>query len=162
VTEPERRTARRRVLLVVVAVALGAVAWAVKVAIESTLADGRIVDLGLLQLRLVYNSGVSFSFGSSLPAGVVIGVTGAITLVIAVYAWLTAPDTAPLGLVGLAAVLAGATTNLVNRAVDGAVADYLHTGWFATFNLPDTLITLGVVCVAVNAVWPRQTRHSAA
>ena len=28
---------------------------------------------------------------------------------------------------------------------DGLVTDYLHTGWFPTFNLADWLITLGAV-----------------
>lgn len=159
VTVDRRQTRRKRVLLVVVAVALGAVAWLVKVAVEATLADGRIVDLGVLQLRLIYNTGVSFSLGSSLPSWLVVLITGAITLAIALYAWFAAADVGTLGIVGLAAVVAGATINLVNRAVDGHVADYFHTGWFATFNLPDTFITLGVVCIAVAALFPRRTKE---
>ena len=154
--------ARRRMLLVAMAVVLAGIAWAVKAIVESTLADGRIIDLGVLQLRLIYNTGVSFSLGSSLPSWVVIAVTGAITLGIAIYAWVMAADVTMLGLVGLAAVVAGATTNLLNRAIDGHVADYFHTGWFATFNLPDTYITLGVVCIAVSALWPRRTAEPAA
>ena len=153
---------RRRMLLVVVAVVLAALAWIVKMIVESTLADGGIVDLGVLQLRLIYNTGVSFSLGSSLPSWVVIAVTAAITLAIAVYAWVVAADVGLLGLIGLAAVVAGAATNLVNRALDGHVADYFHTGWFATFNLPDTYITLGVVCIAAGALWPRRTEEEAA
>lgn len=154
VAQRARSTARRRTLLVTLALALGAIAWLVKVAIEATLGDGGIVDLGVLQLRLFYNSGVSFSLGSSLPSWVVILVTGAITLAIAVYAWTAAADVTLIGLIGLAGVVAGATTNLINRAVDGAVADYFHTGWFATFNLPDTFITLGVVCIAISVIFP--------
>ncbi|WP_255375872.1 signal peptidase II [Saccharomonospora sp. CUA-673] len=44
---------------------------------------------------------------------------------------------------GLAAVPAGAVANLIDRGVDGAVTDYLHTGWFPTFNLADVFITGG-------------------
>ncbi|AEA24173.1 signal peptidase II [Pseudonocardia benzenivorans] len=153
-----RSAARRRTLLVILAVALAGVAWLVKIAIEAALGDGSIIDLGVLQLRLFYNTGVSFSLGSSLPTWVVILVTGAITLAIAGYAWVAAADVSLLGLIGLAAVVAGAATNLVNRAVEGAVADYFHTGWFATFNLPDTYITLGVVCIAISVIFPGPAR----
>ncbi|GAY12157.1 signal peptidase II [Pseudonocardia sp. N23] len=155
-----RSAARRRTILVTVAVGLAAIAWIVKVAVEAALSDGGTVDLGVLQLRLFYNTGVSFSFGSSLPLWVVVLVTGAITLAIAIYAWVAASDVSLLGLIGLAAVVAGAATNLVNRTVDGAVADYFHTGWFATFNLPDTYITLGVVCIGLSVLFPPRTPGS--
>lgn len=153
--------ARRRTLLLVVAVVLGALAWTVKGLVEASLADGSSVDLGVLQLRLIYNTGVSFSLGSTLPTWVVVAVTGTITLGIACYAWFAAADVGLLGLVGMAAVVAGAATNLINRAVDGHVADYFHTGWFATFNLPDTYITLGVVCIVVSALFPRKREEPA-
>ena len=157
-----RSAARRRTILVSVAVGLAAIAWVVKIAVEAALSDGGTVDLGLLQLRLFYNTGVSFSFGSNLPLWVVVTVTGAITLAIAVYAWIAAADVTMLGLIGLAAVAAGAATNLVNRTVDGAVADYFHTGWFATFNLPDTYITLGVVCIGLSVLFPGRSNAPAA
>jgi signal peptidase II len=53
------------------------------------------------------------------------------------------------GHVGLAAILAGALANLIDRAADGVVTDYLHTGWFPTFNLADTLITLGAALLVL-------------
>ncbi|OZM77767.1 signal peptidase II [Pseudonocardia sp. MH-G8] len=145
---------RRRALFAVLVVALIALAWVVKEVVEGLLADGGAVDLGLLQLRLTYNSGVAFSLGAGLPTGVVVAVTGAITLAIAGYAWFTVPTVATVGVLGLAAVVAGAVTNLVNRAVDGAVTDYFHTGWFPTFNLPDALLTVGVVLVLAATLLP--------
>lgn len=45
--------------------------------------------------------------------------------------------------VGLAAVLGGAAANLLDRASDGTVTDYLHTGWWPTFNLADIAIVTG-------------------
>ena len=38
-------------------------------------------------------------------------------------------------------MLAGAVANLADRGIDGVVTDYLHTGWWPTFNLADALIT---------------------
>ena len=69
--------------LALAALDLGVKAWA-----EHALADGRPVDLGLLQLRLLFNP-----------------------------------------------------SNLADRAADGVVTDYLHTGWFPTFNGADVFIT---------------------
>jgi signal peptidase II len=145
---------RRRVLLVAVFVVLAALAWGVKVLMERILAGGNVVDLAVISLRLQYNPGVAFSLGDALPSWVVIAGTAVITLVIAGYAWRVAPEIPVLGVFGLGAVVAGAVTNLVNRAVDGAVADYFHTGWFPTFNAPDSLITVGAVCVIIAFLLP--------
>ncbi|WP_035696667.1 signal peptidase II, partial [Glycomyces tenuis] len=112
------------------------------------LADGASVDLGLIQLRLAFNSGVAFSLGDDLPGWVVIAVTAMITAGLAVVVWRSA-RTAPLPAVALSVALAGAVANLVDRAADGVVTDYLHTGWFPTFNLADVYITVGVLAFAV-------------
>ena len=50
-----------------------------------------------------------------------------------------------LARIALAALLTGALANLADRASDGVVTDYLHTGWWPTFNLADTLIVIGGV-----------------
>ncbi len=39
----------------------------------------------------------------------------------------------------------GAAANLVDRAADGVVTDYLHSSWWPTFNLADTFIVLGAI-----------------
>jgi signal peptidase II len=130
-------------------VAFAAVSWGIKETVEASLAGGRVVDLGIVQLRLLYNPGISFSMGAGLPTWVILAVTGLIALVVAVFGWRAAPTLPVLGLVGVSGIIAGALTNLVNRAIDGAVTDYLHTGWFATFNVPDSLITLGVVALGI-------------
>ncbi len=119
----------------------------------------RTTDLGLLQLRLAYNPGVAFSLGDTLPTWLIATGTGIATLAIAVYAWRTAATTALLGRVGLAAILAGATGNLIDRATDGVVTDYLHTGWFPTFNLADTLVTCGAVLLILASWRGSRTRH---
>lgn len=97
--------------------------------------------------RLTYNTGVAFSLGDQLPTAVVLTVTAAVTAAISVFAWRTAPDGRPIQTVGLAAIVAGATANVIDRLLDGKVTDYFYTGWFATFNLADTFITCGAVLV---------------
>ena len=100
-----------------------------------------------MQLQLSSNSGVAFSLGAGLPRWVILAVTGLVTLVLAGYAWRTAPTTSAAGRVGLAAILAGAIANVADRAGDGTVTDYLYTGWWPTFNLADSFITVGAALV---------------
>ena len=77
---------RRRGSLVVLAGALAALALILDPVARDALSDGRALDLGLLQLRLTYNTGVAFSLGDQLPTAVVLTVTAAITATIGVYA----------------------------------------------------------------------------
>ena len=133
--------------LAAVTVALAAVALVVDPIARHMLSGGRTIDLGPMELRLTYNTGVAFSLGDQLPTIVVLAVTAAITATIAVFAWRTAPNNHPIQTVGLAAIVAGAAANAIDRTLDGKVTDYFHTGWFATFNLADTYITCGVALV---------------
>ncbi len=41
-------------------------------------------------------------------------------------------------------IILGASSNLLDRLLYGAVIDYLQISWFTAFNLADVLITLGV------------------
>lgn len=142
---PTKRAAgARRVLMLLTAAALALIAVAVDPLARQGL-DGRPVDLGLLQLKLAYNSGVAFSAGANLPVPVVLAVTAAITIAVGCYAWRTAAQNSTLAAAGLAAIFAGALSNVIDRGFDGKVTDYFHTGWWPTFNLADTYIVCGAV-----------------
>ena len=129
-----------------------AAATAARLLAERILPGGDGPWVGPLQLRLTYNSGVAFGLGDRLPTWLVTVVTAVITLGLAVWAWITVPAAAAVTRIGLAAILAGAIANLVDRAADGVVTDYLHTGWFPTFNLPDVFITTGAVLLLLGAL----------
>lgn len=138
---------RGRGVLVILAGALAAVALLLDPVARGALSGGQVVDFGVLQLRLAYNSGVAFSLGDQLPTVVVLAGTAALTAAIGVFAWRTASERPVLQTIGLAAITAGAAANVVDRFLDGKVTDYFHTGWWPTFNLADTYITGGVVLV---------------
>ena len=152
VTEPPRqseqgalaRTALVVSVMLLAAADLGAKAWA-----GGALADDHTVDLGPMQLRLGFNSGVAFSLGAGLPAGVVLGITGLIIGALAIFAWRATRTATRTVRLALALVLGGAVANFIDRAPDGVVTDYLHTGWFPTFNLADVFITGGAVVLIV-------------
>lgn len=142
---------RRRRGLVGLAAGLTGVCLAVKVIADQTL-GAHPVDLGPMDLRLAFNPGVAFSFGDRLPSAVIVALTGAITLGVLVFAWRNARTLTSVSVVGFAAVLAGALSNLLDRAPDGVVTDYFHTGWYPTFNLPDVLITIGAGLILLSTL----------
>ena len=149
-SSPTVRVTRARIILAVTVVVLAGLDLGLKSWAARALDDGRSTDLGLVQLRLAFNPGVAFSLGDTLPAGVVLGGTGLIVAGLAVFAF-RFTRTAPLSFVlALGALLAGAVANLIDRAHDGLVTDYLHTGWFPTFNLADVFI-VGAAAVLVLA-----------
>jgi signal peptidase II len=153
------RTGRVAVLLAAAAVA--AIDLAAKAASEARLADSS-VDLGLLQLQLAHNSGVAFSMGDKLHVGVVVAITAAIAVAIMVYAWHRAPQAGWVERIAGGAVIGGAVANVVDRAGDGRVTDYLHTGWWPTFNLADTFLVTGFLVIALLRARPERTPDTAA
>jgi signal peptidase II len=152
------RTGRFAVLLAAAAVA--AIDLAAKAASEARLADSS-VDLGLLQLQLAYNSGVAFSMGDRLPVSVIVAITAAIAGAIVVYAWHRAPQAGWVERIAGGAVIGGALANVVDRASDGRVTDYLHTGWWPTFNLADTFLVTGFIVIALLHARPERPTDTA-
>nr|WP_024127510.1 signal peptidase II [Streptomyces sp. F12]AHE40246.1 Putative signal peptidase [Streptomyces sp. F12] len=140
------RATRRRIGMLVVAAAFASADLGLKVWAERALADGPI-EGGPLDLQLAHNPGVAFSVGASAPGWMVLAVTGLITTAVAVALWRTAPTARRLWGIALAAILGGAVANLIDRTADGVVTDYLHSGWWPTFNLADTFIVLGGLAV---------------
>ena len=124
--------------------------------LADTRLPGASVDLGIGRLQLSYNTGVAFSLGDGLPTWAVLALAGVVTggvVVAIVTGWLR--PAAPAGL-----ILGGAVANIVDRAGDGAVTDFLWLGWFPTFNLADTAITLGVLAL-LWASWRTENRSVA-
>ena len=143
-------TARMRVAILATALLLAAVDLAVKATAVTSLS--KPVDLGILELRVGYNPGVAFSLGDTLPSSVVVVATAAITLAMATYVVVAAPTPGRWSVAGFVLATGGAIGNLVDRTTDGVVTDYLHTGWFPTFNLADILITIGAAALLWGAL----------
>jgi signal peptidase II len=103
--------------------------------------------LPLLDLVHVRNDGIAFGvLGGSNTWLVVVAVTAALVGLLAVFAahadrpgvWL------PTGL-----LLGGALGNVIDRARDGAVTDFLKLPHWPAFNLADVAITAGVVTLVL-------------
>ena len=95
-----------------------------------------------------HNTGAAFSFlaaASGWQRWLFAGIAVAAALFV-LYMLKTHPGQ-KLFCFAMACILAGAIGNLVDRIADGVVTDYLHTGWFPTFNLADILITFGAAAL---------------
>ena len=111
---------------------------------------------GLLQQRLVFNTGAAFSMleGNAMGLGVVSAAV-AVGLVICIQT--SGPLSRWQGL-GLGLLLGGAIGNGLDRWRIGSVVDFLEFVpiHFPVFNLADTAINLAVLCLLIDLV-PRRT-----
>jgi signal peptidase II len=105
---------------------------------------------GVLQLRLVFNTGAAFSLftGGTIWLGVVSLVVAALLIV-----WIQRHSTLPRWQwLGLGALLGGAVGNGLDRWRLGGVVDFLELVpvQFPVFNLADVAINLAVVCLVLD------------
>ncbi|WP_245580420.1 signal peptidase II [Arthrobacter castelli] len=132
----------------------------VKAAAVAQLAGGEAIDMGFISVSLHCNTGVAFSMGASLPDWVIVVVTGLITVLVGSHILAAAPRLPWIARVGGVMVMAGALGNLIDRIEGRGVVDYLHTGWFPTFNLADVFITTGAVIFAIGTLAAGREDHS--
>lgn len=135
-----RRTALRAAL---VALAVLAADQATKALVRSELARGERLDLILgIDLVNARNRGIAFGLFSDGGAIVVVLALGALLALLVFFAthldrrlvWL------PTGL-----LIAGAAGNLLDRAREGAVTDFIDLPLWPAFNVADIAITTGVL-----------------
>ena len=119
-----------------------------------------------LELITVWNRGISYGlFQQYSDAGrwALVGVSLAAALGLSI--WMARAQT-PLLAAALALIVGGAVGNAIDRAVYGAVFDFvhLHAGRFSwyVFNLADAAIVAGVVGLVYDAVVlePRRARET--
>ena len=147
-TIPRTRRHGRRILVTTAAVGI-TVDLASKVWATTALSD-RGIDLpGPLDLQLAYNRGVAFSLFDGAPPALMIALTGAVTVVLGLIAWRGVFPALPAGL-----MLGGAVANLLDRLVGGSVVDVLHTGWWPTFNVADSFISIGAALLLLSSLRP--------
>ena len=81
---------------------------------------------------------------------------------VAVYFWFTPVHHRGL-LVALALVVGGALGNLLDRALTGAVTDfidvYVGTHHWPAFNVADSAISIGIVMMAIDSLWVKRKHH---
>lgn len=155
---PARTAQRFRTVLLLWAAVLAAADLILKSLAEALLSTGATTDLGPINIKLLYNRGVAFSLGADLAPWIVSAATGLIIAVLIWYTASTAPSMTGLSRAGAALLLGGAVGNFIDRLDGQGVVDYLHSGWFPTFNLADVFVTTGVVIFALGAILSPRAR----
>ena len=153
---------RRLGFIIGVASLAAGVDLTVKAIVSTQLASGKVLDWGLVNIQLVYNPGVAFSLGSTLPSWVISALTGTIIAALGGYLITRSHRLSAVSTAGGALLLGGALGNFIDRLDGRGVVDYLHTGWFATFNLADVFVTVGVATLLLGMLGGQrnQTRTS--
>ena len=144
----------------------GTKAW-----IESQTSDSWRHEVILNFFYLVHsrNPGIAFSFFSEstspfMRIGLILGAVA----IIAIIAWLlvASRNLSSLSAAGLALLLGGATGNVTDRILHGAVTDFIEVflgsyRWPA-FNVADSAITIGAVLLIADALFARQHHPTSA
>lgn len=122
-----------------------------------------VID-GFVELRYARNPGAFFSLGAELPPDLrrvlLVGASlAASALILRLYTRIEENERV-LGW-ALMLLLAGAVGNLIDRALEGEVVDFLHVYWrgvfdWATFNVADIFITMGLALLIVDMLLPRR------
>ncbi|MEH3106531.1 MAG: signal peptidase II [Sphingomonas fennica] len=157
----DRRTTRLTGFAVAVATLLADQLVKYAVTVPLALPERGVIPLiPFFDLRWVQNYGVSMGFltaEGALGQWLLVGLTAAITIGVATWAWIERRrwDVLALGL-----VLGGALGNILDRVRLGYVVDYadLHFGlWrpFYIFNLADAAISIGVAILVLRAILVR-------
>jgi signal peptidase II len=125
--------------------------------------DTVIELLPVFNLIMAWNRGVSFSlFSADSAAGQWVLVAVQLAITAGLVWWMTRLETRTL-VVGAGLIVGGALGNIIDRVRFGAVADFFdfHVGgWhFATFNVADACITLGVAAWLLDALL-RKAHHA--
>ena len=117
---------------------------------ESNLASHSVKLVGPLSLQLVYNSGVAFSIGTG---NTVLVTVVEILVILGIILYVRTIKATGLA-VGFGLVIGGALGNIVDRLFrhnGGSVIDFIHTGFWPTFNLADSAVVIGLVVILLGS-----------
>jgi signal peptidase II len=105
----------------------------------------------------VRNSGIAFGF---LEGGGALLVAGTAFALLALVIFFVTHSGRPLVWLPTGLLLGGAIGNLIDRAAEGSVTDFVKFPHFPAFNVADTAITFGVVAlIYVLEGPPRRREH---
>jgi signal peptidase II len=159
---------RRLELLVVAGVAV--LDQATKLLVVSALGLHHTVTVvpGLLNLTHVRNAGVAFGILNTAQFAFKPALMAVLALVALVGVGIYATQLSVehrWARVGLALILGGAAGNLVDRARQGYVVDFVDVYWrdwhFWAFNVADAAITLGVIIMILDLLRPARPATAA-
>lgn len=109
--------------------------------------------LGLIDFRLVHNTGGAWGIfeGNTMALGIFS--LGVCALLIAYYAWQRNEVNLPQ-VIGIALIVAGGIGNVIDRFVQGYVVDFIEFSFFdfPVFNVADIGVTCGFVILFIGLI----------
>ncbi|MBL6785729.1 MAG: signal peptidase II [Rickettsiales bacterium] len=113
-----------------------------------TLPSQELSVFPFFNLVMVWNRGVSFGMFNTIPYAPVILSVIALLIVIFLFRWLVTTESKFVA-VALSLVISGAFGNIIDRMINGAVADFLdfHIAGYhwPAFNLADSFVFVGAI-----------------
>lgn len=136
-----------------------AVDQAAKAIALATLPFGHSIPLvPFLDLHLIYNPGIAFSFLAGFGGTGLIVLTLTITVAVLAF-WWRSRDGGRWAAAGYGLIVGGALGNLIDRFVHGEVVDFLllyFGDWtLFVFNLADVALTFGPIVLLAVYLWPQ-------
>ena len=119
----------------------------VKALVVSSLERGEERDI-VLAIKLVNTRNTGVAFGQLQDAGVLVAVVIAIAIG-SLLVYFSRHVSTPLMWLPTGMLLGGALGNIIDRAREGAVIDFLKLPYWPAFNVADASITIGVVILLV-------------
>ncbi len=101
-----------------------------------------------LRFTLVYNPGAAFGLHVGPYSRWVFMTLTVVALAILAWLYQSTREGHRMRVLALALVCAGAIGNLIDRAVEGSVTDFVKFPHFPAFNVADSAITMGAIALA--------------
>lgn len=151
-------------IIVVFAILIDQVSKIVMLTLLQTEGNSITVIDNFFKLYLVFNDGAAFSsFSGQFP--MLMGITVIATIIFIIMAKSAKFDVNPFYAWGIYLMIGGMIGNLIDRIfyTDHAVVDFLSFtfwGWdFATFNIADSCLVIGVICICIDILFFESKRN---
>ena len=116
----------------------------------------------MFNITLAYNTGAAFSFLSGTGGWhrwFFAGFSLIVSIILMIWLWRT-PKKDHLQSLGVSLILGGAIGNLIDRAINGYVVDFVDIYYeyhhFATFNLADSAICIGAAALILDLIFRKE------
>ena len=126
--------------------------WTKNIAVSSlSLGSAEEFFLPFIDLLLLYNSGIAFGALDNNNQLQTYGLLIIGTIIVSYILYLAFKETSYKKMLGFSIIAGGALGNIIDRAINGHVTDFLHLKInnfsFFIFNMADAFITIGAILI---------------
>ena len=126
--------------------------WTKNIAVSSlSLGSAEEFFLPFIDLLLLYNSGIAFGVLDNNNQFQIYSLLIIGTIIVSYILYLAFKETSYKKMLGFSIIAGGALGNIIDRAINGHVTDFLHLKInnfsFFIFNMADAFITIGAILI---------------